>query len=439
MSFARTFRILAGTAAAAVALSTVGATAAQARPVKPGGVTGLQAVVTPGNLTYGVDSSWNAVPNATGYQASLSKAGTTLATKTVTGTSWSTTLNTSPGTATLSVKAVIGRHKGRTSTLPVTLSDVTKPTGSFSTTWDNNTGAATLTQDSLTDDSPTSQVTRSVDWGDGSSTQPWTVGTTLNHTYALTPAQEVTFQPTVTLTDAASNTRTVDAHPVVFNDFVAPTGSFGVAPGTAWAKLTKVTITQSALSDNRTAAADIARTVDWNDGSAVQAWTAGTTITHVYAAGGTYSPVVTITDQATNAAQVATSAVTVNVDAVAPVVKLLLPRTHRHSVKAWSTLRGKATDTAGTGVKRVSLRAVEKRGTKWFGYRPATKTWVKSATKAGAFKNSRAFALTTAAHHRWSAHLAGLRKGTLVYRVSAVDRVRNASKPLTHKATLTKP
>jgi hypothetical protein len=35
--------------------------------------------------------------------------------------------------------------------------------------------------------------------------------------------------------------------------------------------------------------------------------------------------------------------------------------------------------------------------------------------------------------------LVGLRKGTLVYKVWAVDRVRNGSSPLTNKATLTKP
>jgi hypothetical protein len=159
----------------------------------------------------------------------------------------------------------------------------------------------------------------------------------------------------------------------------------------------------------------------------------------VYAAAGTVEPVVTAEDQAHNVSTFHLSAVTVNVDAVAPVVRLLLPKTHRHSVKAWTTLKGKATDTAGTGVKIVKLNAVEKRGTKWFGYRPATKTWVKAGTKAKAFARSRAFRLTTGTRHLWSAHLAGLRKGTLVYKVSAVDMVNNASKTITHKATLTKP
>jgi hypothetical protein len=354
----------------------------------------------------------------------------------MTGTSWSTTLNTTPGSATLSVKAVIGHHRGRTSTMSVTLADVTKPDGSFSSAWDNDTGVATISQDSLTDDSSVAQVTRTVDWNDGTSVQPWTTGTTLNHTYPLTAMRYV---PTVTLEDAAHNIRVVDASAVVINDLTAPTGSFSVAPATGWANLTKVTVSQSALHDNWSPADKITRSVDWGDGATTSNWSATGIIRHVYTTGGTFSPVVTITDEASNAAQVATSDVTVNVDAVAPVLKLLLPKTHLHSVKAWRTLKGKATDTAGTGVKNVSLRAVEKRGTTWFGYRPATRTWVKAATKAGALKRSRAFTLTTGAHHRWSAHLTGLRKGTLVYKVSAVDRVHNASKKLSHRASLTKP
>ena len=439
MNHARTFRMLMGGLATALVVGTVGVGAAEARPTKPGGVTGLAAVVTPGDLTYTVVSSWNPVPKATGYRASLTKGGTTLATKTVTGTSWTTTLNTSPGTATLAVQAVIGHHKGRPSTGPVQLLDVTKPNGSFSTTWSNVTGAATLTQDSLTDDSPASLVSRSVDWGDGSPAQSWTVGTTLGHTYTLTPAQQVTYQPTVTLTDAATNARTVDAAPIVFNDFVAPVGSFGDVTGTVWAKLTKVSVTQTALSDNRTADADIARTVDWGDGSPLQSWTAGTTVNHVYTTGGSFVPVVHAEDQAHNVAVFSLSAVTVKVDAVAPVVKLLFSLRHQHSVRAWRLLRGKATDTNGTGVKLVHLRAVEKRGTKWFGYRPATRTWVRAATKAAAFKKGRAFSLVTGARHRWSAKLVGLRKGTLVYKVSAVDLVHNTSRPVIHKVRLTKP
>jgi hypothetical protein len=433
----RTFRMLAGTLTAAVALSTVGATAAQARPAKPGGVTNLTATATPaGAATYSIVASWDPANNATKYKVAVTKGGATLASATITATSWSPTVTTTPGDASLAVTPVAVHRKGATSRVTVQLDDVTAPNGSYSSAWDNNTGIATLTEDSLTDDSSVAQVTRTVDWNDGGAVEPWTTGTTLNHTYPLVAQRYV---PTVTLEDAAHNIRVVDVDAVVINDLTAPTGTFSVAPSTGWAALTRVTVSQSALADNWSPADKIARSVDWGDGTTTSNWSGSNTIKHVYSTAGTYSPIVTITDEASNSAQVATSDVTVSVDAVAPVVRLLLPKTHRHSVKSWRTLRGKATDTAGSGVKRVSLRAVEKRGTKWFGYLPATKTWVKASTKAGAFKRSRAFSLTTGAHHIWSAHLAGLRKGTLVYKVKAVDLVNNASKVLTHKATLTKP
>ena len=111
--------------------------------------------------------------------------------------------------------------------------------------------------------------------------------------------------------------------------------------------------------------------------------------------------------------------------------------TSRHSLTAWKTLRGKAVDT-GTGVKKVSLRAVEKRGSAWYGYNATTKKWLKASTQTKAFGRSKAFSLTTDAQDRWSATLAGLRKGTLVYKVRAKDRVGNKSKALTHQATLTR-
>jgi hypothetical protein len=437
MNVARTFRILGGSLAASLVIGALGTATADAKPVKPGPVTGLTASAVGGSTvgTYDVTSSWNASTSATKYKVAITKGGVTLASATITTTSWNPTVTTTPGSASLAVTPVAVHRKGATARLTFTMADVTAPQGSYSSSWDNNTGVATITQDSLTDDSPVAQVTRTVDWNDGTSVQAWTTGTTLNHTY---PLVEQRYVPTVTLEDAAHNVTVVDVPAVVINDLEAPSGTFAVAPGTAWATLTEVTVSQSALADNWSPAANITRSVDWGDGSTPSDWTVGTTISHIYTSGGTFSPVVTITDEAANAAPVATSDVTVTVDAVAPVVKLLLPKTHRHSVKAWRTLRGKATDTNGTGVKHVRLRAVEKRGTKWFGYRPATKTWVKAATRARAFKRSRAFTRTTSLQHLWSAHLTGLRKGTLVYKVSAVDLVHNASTPITHKATLTK-
>jgi hypothetical protein len=244
--------------------------------------------------------------------------------------------------------------------------------------------------------------------------------------------------PTVTLTDVAGNSVTYTINAVVLGDVTAPTGSVSVSPSSAWATLDHVVATPGGLSDDVSPTADIKVSVDWGDGTSTDS-TGSAAVNHVYTVAGTYDVVPTITDEAGNPTTLSGHSVTVSADKVAPLVKLLLPKRHRHSVKVWKLLRGKATDTNGTGVRRVHVRAVEKRGTKWFGYRPGTKTWARAATKAAAFKKARVFSLITNARHRWSATLVGLRKGTLVYKVSAVDRVRNLSGVVSHKATLTKP
>lgn len=428
----RTFRMSAAVITAALAVGTVGAMPAEAAKPAPA-PTGIAATVTANqNGSFDIAASWNAVANATSYRVALSKGGTTLTSTQVTAASWSPTITTSPGNASLSVRAVVGHKPGRTGTLTVQLPDAVAPQGSFSTTWDNGTGVATLTQDSLTDNSPVSGVTRTVNWDDGSDPVAWPTGTTLDHTY---PLEEHRYVPTVTLEDAAHNVRVVDAPAVVLDDSEAPTGTFAINTATAWAQYTKVTVSQSALSDNWTPADLITRSVDWGDGTTSD-WTSGAVLRHVYQTSGAYTPAVTITDEAHNPATVETSAVVVTADTIGPRVRLTLPKA-RHSVKAWRTLRGKATD-AGTGVKTVSLKAVEKRHGHWYGYNAVTHRWLKAATKAKAFGRSRAFSRTTDSLHRWTARLAGLGKGTLVYKVWATDHVKNRSATVTHQATLTR-
>ncbi len=428
----RTFRMAAATLAAAVAVGTVGSMPAWAGKPAPA-PTGLAATVTAHpDGTYDVAATWNAVTSATSYRVSLTKGGATLSSGTVTTTSWSPTVTSTPGNASLSVRAVVGRRQGKIATLSVPLPDVTAPQGAYSSAWNNNSGDATITEDSLTDNSPVSGVTRTVDWGDGPPVA-WPTGTTINHTYSLT---EQRYVPTVTLEDAAHNVAVVDVPAIVIKDLDAPTGSFTVAPATGWAAFTSVTVTQQGdLADNWSPADHITRSVDWGDGPP-EDWTTGATLSHLYATAGNYTPVVTITDEAHNSAPVSTTGVVVTADTNAPKVKLTLPKA-KHSVKAWRTLRGKATD-AGTGVKSVWLKAVEKRGAAWFGYNAATHAWVKTKTKAKAFSRAKAFALTTNAQHQWAAKLAKLRKGTLVYKVRATDQVNNVSATVIHKASLTK-
>ncbi len=225
----RTLRAVAATVAATVAVGLVGTTAAEAKPVRPGAVTGLAVdSVTPSGTSYAVAAHWNPVANATKYRVAVTKGGATLVSVTVTTASWSGTLATGAGSATLGVRAVITRKPGPEATVAIPLPDITAPTGSFSSSWVNATGVATITQDSLADDSPVGQVTRTVDWNDGSLPETWPSGLTKTHTYPTTAARYV---PTVTLTDAAGNHVTVDVPAVVIADVTAPTGAFTAVAG----------------------------------------------------------------------------------------------------------------------------------------------------------------------------------------------------------------
>ena len=440
MHAVRTLRTSALIAASALVAGTVvgTATVATAAPTRPGAVTNLVASadatsVSPATTSYAVRSSWSPAANATSYQVTLTKGGTTLASVDVTGTSWSQTLRGTPGSGSLSVRAVNGHHKSGASTVPITFADINAPTGTFSTSCDKETGAASITADSLADDSGSAGISLTVDWNQtGVDPVMWTGASPLLHGYGQTAARYV---PTVTLTDADDNSRTIDLPACVVKDELAPTGAaYTVDTSAAWAKFTTVRVTEtSAPTDIWSPEPFITRVVDWGDGT-TSAVTNGSA-SHKYATAGDYTPTVTVTDEAQNFVAVPTAAVTVTADTVAPTLRLILPRA-KHSVKAWRTLRGKATD-AQTGVKKVSLRAIEKRGTRWFGYNARTQKWRKATSKANAFARSRAFSLTPNARHRWAARLAGLAKGTLVYKVRATDNVGNHSGTVTHSATLT--
>jgi hypothetical protein len=224
--------------------------------------------------------------------------------------------------------------------------------------------------------------------------------------------------------------------PSVAGDTQAPIGTFVAGPSKGWAKLTRVTLTQTAIHDNVTPDAAIGRGVAWGDGT-TSTWTSGTTITHVYATHGTFTPQVTLTDQAGNSSDpIDSSPVVVKADRSAPVVTVRLPG-HRHSVAAWRTLRGKATDT-GTGVAAVRVRAVEKHAGAWYAYDASSARWVKAASKAKAFARATPFVLSTNARDHWAATLTGLRKGTLITTIRATDQVGNRSPKVGTRAVLTR-
>lgn len=236
----------------------------------------------------------------------------------------------------------------------------------------------------------------------------------------------------VTLTAKNSGgTSTTLPQTITVRDTNAPVGSFSVSPSnSAVAGSTTVTLQQQSLSDDFTAASDITRKVDWGDGTAAVAWTSGTTTSHVYSRAGTFTPRVTLTDAAGNQRIVSSAAFLVlgsptARDTAAPSVSLLTP-SNGSAVSAWRTLRGKAADGSGSGVRYVTVKVIEKRGSSWFAYRPSTHSWVRAASKAAALRRagSARIAVSSASFHE---RLYGLRKGLLEVRFTATDRAGNTS------------
>ncbi|WP_433828244.1 ExeM/NucH family extracellular endonuclease [Actinoplanes sp. CA-015351] len=83
-------------------------------------------------------------------------------------------------------------------------------------------------------------------------------------------------------------------------DETAPTGTYSLNAAALWPGQS-VTLTEVALSDDVSAAAKVTRVVNWGDGSAAETLAAGTTTaTHTYAAAGSYTVSVTLTDEAGN-------------------------------------------------------------------------------------------------------------------------------------------
>jgi len=438
--FTSTRRLTALVAVLGAFVLSVGVAAgpAQAKPpVKPGAVTGVVMTLTKPADNYSVAASWNAATDTTSYQVALTNAanGAALATNTVSVTTWSASVNlTGVAQVRLTVTPFNGNRSGTAGVVTQQVPDLTAPNGTFTVAWTNRHG--TISQTSLTDDSPVAQVTRTVSWGDNTAAVAWTTGTTLSHDYAA----DGLYYPTVTLKDAVGNTRVVALAAIVPGDVTAPVGTFTTSPSSGWQGMTPINLTQTSLSDDFSAAANVLRWIDWGDGSAVQAWTASVTATHVYAAAGTYSPQVILKDEAGNTRQVAAPAVQVNADTVAPVVKLTLPKKGvADEVSSWRKLSGQAADDKGTGVASVAVLAIEKRTGGWYFYKATSKTWAKAATKAKAWKRAKAAGATPTAKGAWVVKLSGLKKGTLFVKVTATDVVGNTSKPVAHKAVLTAP
>lgn len=404
---------------------------ASAAPNKIGPVTDLTLAASPASGGgYAVTSTWTPLAAATAYKVVLTSGGVVLASVTQTSPPWSATLSlTANSQIQVSVTPLEGKRPGNSASAVYLLPDVTPPTGTFTVT--RSGMDATITQVSLQDDvTPSAEIKRSVVWGDGSAAQTWQTGVELTHNYAALGR----YVPTVRLTDNAGNAVTLTLKAAVFGDTTAPVAHVAAGPSSAFAKWTQVRLNLESLTDDYTPSDLIERTVSWGDGT-TEAWTTGSTLTHVYGIAGTFTPSVVVLDESGNSAKATASPITVVVDAVGPTVSVAKPSAASR-IRSWRTVKGTAKD-AGVGTASVSVAAIQKRSTGWFAYSSSAKAWVATGTRAKAWK--KAVAVTAALDaSTWKARLGGLRKGRLMVRAWASDNVANASAVASRSATLTR-
>jgi hypothetical protein len=434
---------VAALAAALLTLTTVGTTPAGAHgrpvgspavsPVAPGPVSDLHLVgVTRSDDLYQVSVAWQAGADTSSYRVrALDAAGAVLDRASVTATTWQAEVDAGPGQqVTISVAPYHDRLRGTPDRISATLPDLTPPTGSFATTHVHR--QATLTWHALADDvTSRGAIVRSVTWGDGTARQPWPSGRSIGHGYPGPGA----WHPVVRLVDAAGNTALVPAPAVVVGDRRPPTGVFSASPTAGWATLSEVGLTQLSLRDDRSAPADVGRTVRWGDGDSTP-WPAGEPAAHVYETDGVLTPVVRLVDEAGHHRLVRANPVTVSRDTGPPSVRLHRPPAdQRSSINSWRTLEGRATD-AETGAAVVRVQVAQRRRDGWYAYHPGDGAWVRASDRGDAWRHARTALVLPSPAGRWLCPVRPLRRGLLVVRVDARDNVGNTSDLLVRRQQL---
>jgi hypothetical protein len=424
--------MLGGAVVASVILSITAVPAVAKPPAKPSAPTDLALSATKSGSTFAVRVSWAAGTNATKYAVRLSSGGATLDSGTVSRLNWTGhTTRPDGSTVKVSVTSYNGRRRGGTATRSMVLPDLTAPTASY--TLSQNGPNVTVAVSSLADNTtPTAEILLGIDWGHGTP-ELWDHSQPMSHLYPDAPGR---YEARVTVEDQADNKR-VYPEIIVVNDGIQPEGDFALVNSSAWARWTKVRLKQTRIYDNLSPNDKIKRVITWGDG-AQTTWKQGTTPAHVYAAPGSYSPTVTLTDEAGNpSAALETSTVVVKADNARPTIRLTPPRTRKARVASWRTLKGRAVD-AQTGVRNVVLKTIEKRGNVWYAYKANTRSWVKAKSKSAAWKRTVAASVRPTTAGNWSVKVPKLRKGRLLYKVRAYDNRANASGWVSKKARLTK-
>ena len=165
------------------------------------------------------------------------------------------------------------------------------------------------------------------------------------------------------------------------------------------------------------------RTVVAGDGTPARAWKADDGFLLSYATAGVYTPHVIVTDEFANARDIALPAVRVLEDTVAPTIRIQKPAKPGKAA-SWRIVRGTASDDV-SGLAGVVAIVMEKRGSVWWIYDFAEKTWVKgtASRRASMVKSDATPALMQpSASGRWrTPAIKHLQKGLLHIEAAAVD------------------
>lgn len=377
---------------------------------------------------YRVSATWSALARATSYVVRLAVNGDNVSTSRTTDPVWSDTVAAAAGaSAKVTVTPFADRRRGKPRSVTIKLPDVKAPTGTFAL--NTNDGTATVTQSDIGDDlTADADIRRSIDWGDGV-VEPYPDGLEATHTYTASGRYPVS----VSLVDAADNTRVLALGAAVVGDVSSPEGEYSLSTASAWTGWTSVKLVETSVRDNMSPGEELVRTVDWGDESGEQLWKGTAVHEHVYSTAGAYKVTVSLRDEAGNESEQELD-VEVADDTVAPAVTWRLPK-RRLSLRAWRYIRGSAADNQ-TDVDVVRVKMVQRRAGRWVAYRSGR--WVPRATARRAMRAATARQRPVSDLDRWHVRAPRLRRGLLVYRAWATDEVGNVGPKVTRRQRLTR-
>jgi hypothetical protein len=315
------------------------------------------------------------------------------------------------------------------STPPAQTPDKVAPKGAFtlntSSLWVGQ--KVTFTQGSVSDDkSPAAQITRTVSWGDGSSTTLKASGQgAVNKQYT----KNGKFSITLTVKDAAGN-----VGKTVKTLTVTTPGKWKLDKYNLWSGQ-KVKVSLSSVPAGTTRVR-----LDWGDGYTSELKPKNQSVSGYYyhrKNGGLIKGRVTLRATFYNkfgaTSNIYAGVVNLKTDSWAPVVKVKKPSSSNR-LKSWKTVTGTVSDK-GSGVPYVYVWVSRISGSKVYCYTPQKK-W-KRVYSQDEYNNCLPIAVKPA-KGKWSVKVNGLQKSTIYVDAVAFDWADKQSKWSSVKAKITK-